>query len=241
MIFCTPHRQYGHDFKSRAMNLRPSLYFDLDESAGPLVNRGHLGISFGATLTGTPTFQAAPLVENDGYAMTFSGSSNYAATVASASIGNAIGVHTIGCWVKWTSTTTTLAPLSLRNSAAGVNTSAPLIILCNQPTAGKITGWSFGNSVAVTSGSTYNDGNRHLIIIGLDSSGTVMSLWVDGAFIGSGAVGTRASANLAFGIGANIANTPLQFFPGTIDEAFYIPSIVFTDAMALALYNAGIR
>lgn len=242
MIFSASHLQYGHDFKSRVMQLQPKLYFDLGEASGAtIVNRGYLGASFNGTITGTPTYQAAPLVANHDFAMTFSGSTNYAKTVSSASIGDATGVHTIGAWLKWTSTSTTLSALTLRDSGAGTNTTAPLIIICNQPTAGKISGFGFGSASVATTAATFNDGNPHLVIAAIDSGGSNLILWVDGVRIGSGAVGTKASANLALGIGANTASSPLQFFPGTIDEAFHIPFLTFTDGMALALYNAGTR
>jgi hypothetical protein len=242
MIFCAPHRQYGHDFKSRLMQLKPRLYFDMNEASGStLVNRGSIGISFNATITGTPTYQAAPLVRDNGFAMTFSGSANRAATPNSASIGDALGVHTIGAWIAWTSTTAAITPLSLRSSASGVSTNAPLVIICNHTATGKITLQGFGSNSVTTSGSSYNDGNPHLVIGAINSAGTAALLWVDGVAIGSGALGSRAASNLALGMGANVSNTPVQHFPGTIDNAFHIPFITFTDAMALALYNAGIR
>ena len=244
MIFCAAHRQYGHDFKSRVLQLKPKLYFDLNEASGStLVNRGYLGTGFNATVTGTPTaYQAAPLVKDHGGAMTFSGTPNYAATVGSATIGDALGVHTVGCWAKWTTTTSLQTLMSLR-STAGVTTQAPIVVMANQPTAGKITLFAFNTSATVVTSGTYNDGNPHLVMCAINAAGTNGTLWVDGVLIGSAAVGTRASANLAFGIAANILNSSSgqQFFPSTVDEAFFIPSLPTTDAMALALYNAGIR
>ena len=103
MIFTGQAQQYGHDYKSRVLQLKPYLYYDMDEASGSvLVNRGMLGPSFNATISGTPTYQDASLVRDNGYGMTFTGSPNYASIASSASIGDALGVHTIGCWAKWT-------------------------------------------------------------------------------------------------------------------------------------------
>jgi hypothetical protein len=243
MIFCAPRRQYGHDFKSRVMQLKPRLYFDMDEGSGSaLVNRGGLGIYIGATITSTPTYQDPALVRDNGFAMTFNGSSSYAATAASGTIGDALGVHAIGCWASWTSVTTTLGLMTLRGTG-GTNGDAPLVVLVNWPSVGNISVACNNNVATVTASSVgYNDGNKHFIVAGINTAGTQGILWVDGARIGAAAVGgTRGAGNLRLGLGANVFSGANLFYPGTIDNAFHIPSIELTDAMVLALYNAGIR
>jgi hypothetical protein len=242
MITCTPHRQYGHDFKSRVMQLKPRLYFDMGEASGStLVNRGSLGPAFNATITGTPTYQAAPLVRDNDYSMTFNGSSSYAATVASSTIGDALGVHAIGCWASWTSAATVLGVITLRGTA-GTSPTAPLVVIANWPSVGNISVAAFANTPTITANSVaYNDGNKHFITASINQAGSQVILWVDGVRIGAAAHGSKAAASLRLGIGANVASSAIQFFPGTIDNVFHIPALELTDAMVLALYNAGIR
>jgi hypothetical protein len=243
MIFSASHRQYGHDFKSRVLNLSPRCYFEMNEASGStLVNRGSLGPAFNATITGTPTYQASPLLRNKDSAMTFDGATSYAATATSASIGVDTSPNTIGCWAKWTSTATTLGVMTLRGTG-GINGDAPLVVLVNWPSVGNISVAMFNNTATVTaSAMAYNDGNPHMIIAGTNAAVTHCSLWVDGALIGTGAGGGVGVTNdLRLGIGANVFSSANLFFPGTIDDPFHIPLYVMTDAKALALYNAGIR
>jgi hypothetical protein len=236
MILGHHARQLGHDFGSViTWRMRATQYFTMNEASGALVNRGSTGTTHNASTTGSPTYGDAGLIS--GTALTFNGSSQYAATPNT--IGGSNDVWTAGVWFKSSSASTVKTFLTIRSSASGLANEATLVLILNHPSVGNLTVQGFGSNSVTASGSSYNDNARHLAIISISAS--LVFLWIDGAFIGSGAHGSVGVANVSMGLAANVSSTPIQHFPGTLDEAFALRTIAMNNANALTIYNAGIR
>jgi hypothetical protein len=177
-------------------------------------------------------------VRGDDTAITFPGTSgNYANTPNG--LGEAGDIHAIGCWFKSSSSTATITFMTLRATTSALSSDAPLVCVLNNPSTGQVTVFGGGSSCVSSAGSSYNDGNKHFIVVSSTSPNS--SMWIDGAYEGAGAFGGLGATQVAMGLGANVSNTNVQNFPGTVDEPFHIYGRVLTTAQILSLYNAGLR
>jgi hypothetical protein len=238
MIATHAIHQRGHHFGAVLLGHSPKVHFRMNEPSGTaLANRGSSGAAYDGTITGTVTYGAAGIVGGTDTAITFPGTSgNYANTANGVTTANA--VMTAGCWFKCSSATAVLTFMVVRSTASGSGGDAPIVLILNHTATGKVTNNSGGLNAAVSSASTYNDGNWHLAVGAIDGSGAY--LWVDNTFA-SGAYGGLTSNNVAVGLGANVSNADIQHFPGTIDEPFVVVGRVLSQAQVASLYNAGRR
>jgi hypothetical protein len=205
----------------------PLVYLRLGDASGTTATDSS-GNSMDGTYVGSPTLGVAGALAGDSdTAVTFNGSTQ-AATVPSTGLPTTDVDQTIECWVKFTTTSDTLAIVTRDTDSThrglGIYTS----------TGGKLKAGNSGAGYAI-SPSAYNDGNWHHVVgIRHQTAGT-FELYVDKTSVAT-ATFTNPSATSILAI-AERGNGTLRF-PGTIDEVAYYTTALSSTRIT-AHYNAG--
>jgi hypothetical protein len=139
--------------------------------------------------------------------LSFNGADNYVSLPSGLSSG--LSIFSISLLVKTTQSVATV--LDWQNPtpigfATGGGSSGDLLIISRNGHAGFYTG--LGTEYSYTSGPAINDGDWHNII--LTSTGSTLSLFVDGSYVNS------------TGVAGSLASLP--FYIGAANSNFYTPS-----------------
>jgi Concanavalin A-like lectin/glucanases superfamily len=132
---------------------------------------------------------------------------------------------TISAWVKWNSLPNAAASIVAKDSSAG-GWYGLGINAANQ--------WSFMGTTNVSSPTTANIGQWHLLVGVQDGTFNTRKLYLDGRLVASGAA-QDSSGTGALRIAALPGTTPTQFLNGTIDDVrIYHQALAATDISLLA-------
>lgn len=227
----SPNDAYGQ----AVYNDDPTAFWRLDETSGTTANDSS-GNQDTAQYTGGVTQGAAGALGSQGTAATFDGNSGNVNEVSSQlSPSN----YTEELWFKTTSTSGGKL-IGFGDAQNGMSGSYDKHVYMTNDGRLIFGVWN-GQSDTVTSANSYNNGQWHYMVASQGSGG--MSLWVDGALVGTNPVSSNQAYNGYWRIGGdNLNGWPNQpsssYFAGSIDEvATY--SYVLSPAQISAHYSAA--
>lgn len=206
----------------------PSLYWRLEDAAGPTAADASLSGNQALVSGGVTTGVAGPMEGAGGKAFTFDGSSGMAA--ASSPVANP-SVYSTEAWFK-TATTSGGKIIGFGNSNTGLSGSYDRHVYMRDD--GRLTfGTWTGAENTTTSDLPYNDDNWHHVVATQSSAG--MKLYVDGVLVGTHSQTAAEPFTGYWRIGGDRVwgGASSSYFAGTIDEA-----AVYSKALTLEQVRA---
>lgn len=218
----------------------PVGFWMLDESAGSTAF-DEAG-SYNLTYNNAPTLGVAGPSVGISKAVTFNGTNQTASGNNSSVFTNsASGNWSLEIWLKYTSSSTSISPLFVRNTD-GVTNSVTGGIICNNITVGVISALAAtaGGTLQINSGGGLNDGNWKHVVVTAETAGS-LRLYINGTEVASSSTGrntTSSQRSITVASNRTGVSSFLQFFPGSL-AACAVYNTTLTQARVLAHYFAG--
>jgi hypothetical protein len=204
-------------------------YYRLDEASGTIAVDGSNAEQNG-TYAGAPTLGVAGSLTGDtDTAVMLNGTTQYV-SVPTTGLPTGNGSWSIRARFKSTSASAEMIWHLGSNTAK----TAALLYL----NAGKLVGDLFSSSI--TSAGTFNDGAWHSALLTWD--GTNLTLYADGTSVASSA--TAGPDNISYpangcNLGVQNSSGNVNFFTGSLDEAFIIGGVALSSGNASTLHSAA--
>lgn len=218
----------------------PVGFWMLNESAGNTAF-DEAG-SYNLTYNNAPTLDASGPSLEILKAVTFNGTNQNATGNNSGVFTNsASGNWSLEIWLNYTSSSTAISPLFVRNTNAASN-SVTGGIICNSPTVGVISGQAAtpGGFVQINSGGGLNDGNWKHVVLTAETAGS-LRLYINGTEVASTSTGrntTSSERSITVASNRGGISSFSQFFPGSL-AACAVYDTTLTQARVQAHYFAG--
>lgn len=230
------------EYKTEALSDSPVGLWMLDDLSGSTADDA--AGSYDLTYANSPNLNALGASFNIPYSVEFNGSDENAAGANSATFTNSSsGTWSLECWLAYTSTSTSLTPLMVRNTD-GTSAGVTGAIIVNNTTAGVISAQTFNAAgsgfIQLNSASGFNDGKWHHVVA-TATSGGAFRLYVDGTDVAnSTAARNTTSSQRSITVASNRTGVAsyIQFFPGYIAGCAYY-STALSATVVTDHYNAG--
>lgn len=238
------YRQFydTNEYRNEALSDSPVGLWMLDDLSGSTADDA--AGSYDLTYNNSPALNSLGASFNIPYSVEFNGSNQNAKGDNSATYTNsASGNWSIECWIAYTSTSTSLTPLMVRNTD-GSATGFTGAIIVNNSTVGVISAQTFNAAgtaiIQLNSASGFNDGKWHHVVA-TATSGGAFRLYVDGTEVANSASARNTtSTQRSITVGSNRTGvaTYSQYFPGYIAGCAYY-STALSATVVTDHYNAG--
>ncbi|HUD10976.1 MAG TPA: LamG domain-containing protein, partial [Candidatus Saccharimonadia bacterium] len=217
--------------QSISLSVLPSgtmAYYPLDTDTGDEAYDVSANVNNGA-LIGSPSWVTGEI----GDALSFNGTSQYV-TVPTSSTDSQTGSMTIEAWVNLSNYTNTNEILSKTIGSGSTNNTFELR---TQASTGDLQFLGYDTALrTVTSTSAVPTGGWHQVAV--TKTGSTATLYIDGAPVGSGSVGTTTTNSNDMKIGARDDLTSGFFMNGAIDEVRLYDRTLSAEEVA-GDYSAG--
>jgi len=228
------------EYRNRVLQDNPVAFWMLDDISGSTADDAMNAVDL--TYNNSPNLYTLGPSFNLPRAVQMNGSDENATSANSATFTRAASENwSLECWLQYTSTSNSLAAVYVRNTDALFNTVTGGII-CNNTTAGVISAQtpSAAGSIQINSGSGFNDGQWHHVVV-TSASGGNLTLYVDGTSVASsGTSRNTTSSQRSITVGSNRTGVSsyIQYWPGSLAAVAYY-NTTLSSTQVTAHWNAG--